>query len=107
MGIVKKNSIMLVDYANEVRSKDQLDAHGAMLRAGPTRLRPILMTAIATMMAAVPAALGLGEGSETRGPMAIAVLGGLILSTILSLYVVPAFYVIADRVKQLLSRRRG
>jgi hydrophobe/amphiphile efflux-1 (HAE1) family protein len=106
MGIVKKNSIMLVDYANEVRDHEGLDALEAMNRAGPTRLRPILMTALATMMAAVPSALGLGEGSETRGPMAIAVLGGLIVSTILSLYVVPAFYVIADRVKQRISRNK-
>jgi hydrophobe/amphiphile efflux-1 (HAE1) family protein len=107
MGIVKKNSIMLVDYANEVRGRENLDALEAMKRAGPVRLRPILMTATATMMAAVPAALGLGEGSETRGPMAIAVLGGLILSTLLSLYVVPAFYVISDRVKLRLARLRG
>jgi hypothetical protein len=61
---------------------------------------------MATMMAAVPSALGLGEGSETRGPMAIAVLGGLILSTVLSLYVVPAFYVLADRGKRTIRRWR-
>jgi hydrophobe/amphiphile efflux-1 (HAE1) family protein len=98
MGIVKKNSIMLVDYANEVRRHDAaLDASTAMTRAGPTRLRPILMTAIACMMAAVPAAIGLGSGAETRGPMAIAIIGGLLVSTVLSLYVVPAFYVLADR----------
>ena len=60
MGIVKKNSIILVDYANEVREHEQLDAREAMRRAGPVRLRPILMTAVATMMAAVPSALGLG-----------------------------------------------
>jgi len=96
MGIVKKNSIILVDYANEVRTPE-MSAREAMLRAGPVRLRPILMTAVATMMAAVPSALGLGPGSETRGPMADAVIGGLILSTVLSLLVVPAFYVVADR----------
>ena len=107
MGIVKKNSIMLVDYANEVRGHEGVNALEAMHRAGPTRLRPILMTAMATMMAAIPAALGLGEGSETRGPMAIAVLGGLIVSTVLSLYVVPAFYVLADRVKRFLRRIRS
>ncbi len=106
MGIVKKNSIMLVDYANEVRQHEGLDALEAMKRAGPVRLRPILMTAAATMMAAVPAALGLGEGSETRGPMAISVLGGLILSTVLSLYVVPAFYVLADRAQRTIGRLR-
>jgi multidrug efflux pump subunit AcrB len=64
------------------------------------------MTSIATMMAAVPAALALGAGSETRQPMAIAVLGGLSVSTLLSLVVVPAFYVVADRAKQWLSRGR-
>jgi hydrophobe/amphiphile efflux-1 (HAE1) family protein len=97
MGIVKKNSIILVDHANEVREHDHLGAREAMLRAGPVRLRPILMTAVATLMAAVPSALGLGPGSETRGPMADAVIGGLILSTALSLLVVPAFYVVVDR----------
>jgi multidrug efflux pump subunit AcrB len=99
MGIVKKNSIILVDYANEVREHEHLDAKEAMLRAGPVRLRPILMTAVATLMAAVPSAMGLGPGSETRGPMADAVIGGLILSTALSLLVVPAFYVVADRLR--------
>jgi multidrug efflux pump subunit AcrB len=69
-----------------------------MLRAGPIRLRPILMTSVATLMAAIPPALGLGSGSEIRTPMAIAVIGGLIVSTALSLLVVPAFYVTADRV---------
>jgi multidrug efflux pump subunit AcrB len=106
MGIVKKNSIILVDYANEIRHKDNLDALEAMKRAGPIRLRPILMTAVATMMAAVPSALGLGPGAETRGPMADAIIGGLILSTVLSLFVVPAFYVLSDRAKQKLSRRK-
>jgi multidrug efflux pump len=99
MGIVKKNSIILVDYANEVREHEKLDAKTAMLKAGPVRLRPILMTAVATMMAAVPSALGIGPGKETRGPMADAVIGGLLLSTALSLLVVPAFYVVADRLR--------
>jgi len=105
MGIVKKNSIILVDYALQQREQGA-DAVEAMRRAGPVRLRPILMTSIATMMAAVPAALALGAGSETRQPMAIAVLGGLSVSTLLSLVVVPAFYVVADRAKQWLSRGR-
>ena len=78
MGIVKKNSIILVDYANEVREHDTASTRAtAMQRAGPVRLRPILMTAVATMMAAVPSALGLGPGAETRGPMADAIIGGL------------------------------
>ena len=96
MGIVKKNSILLVEYANQVGEHDpSLDALAAMKRAGPLRLRPILMTTVATMMSAVPPILGLGPGTETRSPMAAAVLGGLTVSTVLSLVVVPAFYVVA------------
>ncbi len=106
MGIVKKNSIILVDYALQERERGA-DAMQAMLRAGPVRLRPILMTSTATMMAAVPAALALGAGSETRAPMSIAVLGGLSVSTVLSLLVVPAFYVVADRIKERLGERFG
>jgi multidrug efflux pump subunit AcrB len=95
MGIVKKNSIILVDYANAFKAQG-FDARESMKKAGPIRLRPILMTATATMMAAIPPALGLGSGSEIRVPMAIGVIGGLVLSTILSLVVVPAFYVVAE-----------
>jgi multidrug efflux pump subunit AcrB len=96
MGIVKKNSIILVDYANAFKAQG-FGARESMEKAGPIRLRPILMTATATMMAAIPPALGLGSGSEIRVPMAIGVIGGLILSTALSLLVVPAFYVIAGK----------
>jgi multidrug efflux pump len=96
MGIVKKNSIILVDYANAFKAKG-FSPRESMEKAGPIRLRPILMTATATLMAAIPPALGLGSGSEIRTPMAIAVIGGLILSTVLSLVVVPSFYVIAER----------
>jgi multidrug efflux pump len=96
MGIVKKNSIILVDYANAFRNQG-FSARESMEKAGPIRLRPILMTATATMMAAIPPALGIGSGSEIRMPMAIAVIGGLVLSTALSLIVVPAFYVVSDR----------
>ncbi|HEV3192065.1 MAG TPA: efflux RND transporter permease subunit, partial [Polyangiaceae bacterium] len=99
MGIVKKNSIILVDYAAELGQREGLNARASMLRAGPVRLRPILMTAVATLMAAVPSSLGLGPGAETRGPMADAVIGGLVLSTALSLFVVPAFYVVADQLR--------
>ncbi len=103
LGIVKKNSIILVDYANAFKAQG-FNARESMEKAGPIRLRPILMTATATMMAAIPPALGLGPGAEIRMPMAIAVIGGLVLSTVLSLVVVPAFYVIADRVFK--TRRR-
>ncbi len=111
MGIVKKNSIILVDYANQLREERGLGALEAMMEAGPLRLRPILMTSLATMMAAIPAILSLGAGSETRAPMSIAVLGGLVVSTILSLLVVPAFYVVADRglawVRRLVDGRKS
>ncbi len=96
MGIVKKNSIILVDYANAFKDKG-FGAREAMEKAGPIRLRPILMTATATMMAALPPALGFGSGAEIRRPMGIAVIGGLVLSTILSLVVVPSFYVVSDK----------
>ncbi len=92
MGIVKKNSIILVDYANQQRAHG-LNPADAMKVAGPIRLRPILMTSIATMMAAIPPALGLGAGTEIRSPMAISVIGGVFVSTALSLFVVPSFYV--------------
>jgi multidrug efflux pump len=105
MGIVKKNSIILVDYANQLR-EGGADALQAMLGAGPVRLRPILMTAIATLMAAIPPALGLGPGAEIRTPMALAVIGGLVVSTVLSLLVVPAFYVVADRAKARIAAAR-
>ncbi|MCX6565900.1 MAG: efflux RND transporter permease subunit [Candidatus Aminicenantes bacterium] len=95
MGIVKKNSIILVDYANAFKNRG-FGPKESMEKAGPIRLRPILMTATATMMAAIPPALGLGPGSEIRTPMAIAIIGGLVLSTALSLIVVPAFYVVAE-----------
>jgi hydrophobe/amphiphile efflux-1 (HAE1) family protein len=102
MGIVKKNSILLVEYANQVREHEGLDALPAMRKAGPLRLRPILMTTVATMMSAVPAVLGIGPGTETRSPMAAAVLGGLVVSTLLSLLLVPAFYVVTDGFKKKL-----
>ncbi len=106
MGIVKKNSIMLVEYANHIREVEDCDALMGMSKAGPIRLRPILMTTVATMMSAVPAVLGLGPGSETRGPMGAAILGGLTVSTVLSLLVVPAFYVVADRIRTRLFGKR-
>jgi multidrug efflux pump len=97
MGIAKKNSIILVDYGRQIRERGK-NAWDAMLEAGPRRLRPILMTSAATMMAAVPPALGLGPGSEVRAPMAIGIIGGILVSTALSLFVVPTFFVTADRV---------
>lgn len=92
MGIVKKNSILLVDFTNQVRDEGEKDVKAALLEACPNRLRPILMTSIATIAGAFPAALSFGPGAEARQPMAIAVIGGVLVSTLLTLYVVPCVY---------------
>jgi len=97
MGIVKKNSILLVDFTNQVRDRGEKSVIKALLTACPIRLRPILMTSVATIAGAVPAALALGPGAESRNPMAIAVIGGVIFSTLLTLYVVPCFYSLMSR----------
>jgi hydrophobe/amphiphile efflux-1 (HAE1) family protein len=106
LGIAKKNSIILVDYANQLRLKG-LTAREAMAKAGPIRLRPILMTSAATMMAALPAAMALGPGGEIRRPMAIGVLGGMAVATLLSLLVVPSFYVLMDDWLRFFRRGKG
>ena len=97
MGIVKKNSILLVDFTNQVRGGGKLSVRDALVHACPIRLRPILMTSVATIAGAIPAALALGPGAESRVPMAIAVIGGVIFSTLLTLYVVPCFYLVMSR----------
>ncbi len=98
MGIVKKNSILLVDFTNQ-RRREGLSVRDALLHACPTRLRPILMTSIATIAAAVPPALAIGPGAETRIPMAIVVIGGVIFSTFLTLFVVPCAYSLMSRLE--------
>jgi hydrophobe/amphiphile efflux-1 (HAE1) family protein len=98
-GIVKKNSIMIVEFANQVREKDHLNSLDALLKACPLRLRPIMMTTITTIAGTLPAALSLGPGAESRIPLAVTVIGGLILSTALTLYVVPCAYLIAYKNK--------
>jgi HAE1 family hydrophobic/amphiphilic exporter-1 len=92
MGIVKKNSILLVDFTNQVRDRGGIKVRAALLEACPVRLRPILMTSFATIAAALPLALTLGPGAELRAPMAIAVIGGVVVSTLLTLFVVPCVY---------------
>jgi hydrophobe/amphiphile efflux-1 (HAE1) family protein len=92
MGIVKKNSILLVEFCNARRLIDGMAIRDAILSAGPIRLRPILMTSLATLAAAIPPALALGPGAESRVPMAITVIGGVIVSTFFTLLVVPCAY---------------
>ncbi len=99
MGIVKKNSILLVDFTNQVRN-DGLAVRPALLKACPIRLRPILMTSSATVAGALPEALSLGPGSETTIPMAIAIIGGVIASTLLTLFVVPVVYSLFSKLEK-------
>ncbi len=91
MGLVKKNSILLVEFTNQLRDQG-MNAKEALMKACPIRLRPILMTTLATIAAAIPPAISIGPGSESRIPMAVAVLGGMIVSTLLTLLVVPSAY---------------
>ncbi|MBK7207090.1 MAG: efflux RND transporter permease subunit [Elusimicrobia bacterium] len=98
MGIVKKNSILLVEFTNE-RRKLGRDVRAALLEACPVRLRPILMTSVSTIAGAIPAALSLGAGAETVRPMAVVVIGGMIASTLLTLFVVPAAYSLLARLQ--------
>ena len=95
VGIVVKNAILLVDYINTLRTQG-MDREQALLTAGPVRLRPILMTTIAMILGMIPIALGIGTSSETNTPMAIAVIGGLLTSTLLTLVVVPVAYTYVD-----------
>ena len=95
MGIAKKNSIMLVDFTNQIRARG-IERHEALLQACPVRLRPILMTSIATIAGALPAAFAFGPGAETQRPMAIGLVGGMLVSTVMTLFVVPAAYSVFD-----------
>src|SRR5262249_57687595 len=95
-GLVKKNSIILVDYTNQLR-REGMGLKEAVLKACPIRLRPILMTSLATIASAVPLAMGLGPGAETRAPLARSIIGGIVLSTLVTLIIVPVFYVLFDR----------
>lgn len=105
MGLVKKNSIILVDYTNQQREKG-LTHEEALLKACPVRLRPILMTTFSTLAGAVPPALALGPGGEIRTPMALSIIGGLLISTLFTLLVVPAIYCIFEDISSLFKRRK-
>jgi len=94
-GLVTKNSILLVDYANQLRESG-VGKREAMEQAAPVRMRPVLMTALSMILGVLPAAIGLGPGSESRMPMAIATAAGMLSSTVLTLLVVPVFYLLFD-----------
>ncbi len=105
IGLVTKNGILLVEFANQLRDQG-MDAATAMIRAGAIRLRPILMTAFSTVAGTLPIAIGFGAGAESRRPMGVAVVGGMITSTVLTLLVVPLVYGVFQDVAALLRRRR-
>ena len=105
LGLVTKNSILLVEFANQQREKG-LSAREAMFQAGVVRLRPILMTALCTIAGILPIAIGFGAGSESRRPMGVAVVGGMITSTFLTLVIIPVVYTLFSELAEKFSRNR-
>jgi HAE1 family hydrophobic/amphiphilic exporter-1 len=106
MGLVTKNAILLIDYTNLLRGEG-MARDDALLRAGPVRLRPILMTACSTIAGMIPVAIGLGSGAETRSPMGTAIVGGMVTSTALTLVVIPVVYTLLDDAAEWVKRLAG
>jgi multidrug efflux pump subunit AcrB len=94
VGIVVNNAIILVELANQIREREKCDRAVAILQAAPQRLRPILMTTITTVVGMFPLALGLGQGGEFLQPLGIVVFSGLALATLLTLFIIPCFYIL-------------
>lgn len=107
VGLVKKNGIMMVDFALQLQREKGLSAAEAIVEASVIRFRPIMMTTMAAIFATLPLALGTGTGSEMRQPLGIAVVGGLVFSQLLTLYVTPTFYVSMARLEEWLRRRKN
>ena len=107
MGIVAKNAILLIDFAKWAREKDGLPLREALIEAGAIRLRPILMTTFALIAGMIPIALGGGEGAQSRAPLGVAIIGGVLTSTLLTLLVIPTFYEVMDEWRHGLARRFG
>jgi len=106
-GIVAKNAILLIDFAKMARERNGMPLREALIEAGAIRLRPILMTTFALIAGMIPVALGRGEGAQFRAPLGVAVIGGVITSTVLTLLVIPTFYEIFDDIRSAFSRRVG
>ena len=107
IGIVKKNAIMMVDFALDAERNEGLSPEESIYQACLVRFRPIMMTTMAAMFGALPLAIGMGMGSELRKPLGIAIVGGLIVSQMLTLYTTPVIYLWLDQFRQRWSRRRA
>jgi multidrug efflux pump len=107
IGIVKKNGIMMVDFALEAERHQGLDATEAIYQACLLRFRPIMMTTMAALLGGLPLAFGTGIGSELRRPLGIAMVGGLLLSQILTLYTTPVIYIFFDNLATRTSRKKS
>ncbi len=107
VGLVKKNGIMMVDFAIEAQRSEGVSAQKAIYEACLVRFRPIMMTTMAALMGTIPIAIGFGAGAESRRPLGLAVVGGLLFSQTLTLYVTPVFYISMDRLQQRFGRGKG
>jgi HAE1 family hydrophobic/amphiphilic exporter-1 len=107
MGIVAKNAILLIDFAKWAREKDGMPLREALIEAGAIRLRPILMTTFALIAGMIPVAFGGGEGAQFRAPLGVAIIGGVVTSTMLTLLVIPTFYEVMDEWRTAIARRFG